>query len=434
MKLWRRLASQSAVIFGARVIGAGVVFLAQAAIARLWGSALLGEYLLIVAAANLAAMIMPLGFHTVGTYFTSEYRARGERRQLTAFMVRAYGQIGVMGLAFLLFGEPLTRFLGETGVALDPVYVPAIIFSMSLAVVFLNGSILVGLKRPFAGFLADALFRPMLIVAAFLFATVLGGSAGNVRMMFWVLAIGYGIVALGHLAIVLRAVAQVTPEESPRPAEWRRWWRFAVPWVIIVAVTDFFFDIDLLLLAGLMDRSTLAVFGVCAKIFSLVAFGVTSVYAVTMPEMFEAEAQADRAGFHQRVGEANLVAAGIAVVIFAMTGLAGPVLLLLFGPGFEAGAVPLTILCLGLVMRSVFGPASLVLSIHDRPYASLPAIACGVIAVAVGNYVLVPPFGLMGAAISALFAITLWSAALWLTALRDTQVDVSIFPRLRRTV
>ncbi|HEV7718208.1 MAG TPA: polysaccharide biosynthesis C-terminal domain-containing protein, partial [Arsenicitalea sp.] len=81
---------------------------------------------------------------------------------------------------------------------------------------------------------------------------------------------------------------------------------------------------------------------------------------------------------------------------------------------------------------SALGPASLVLSVHDRPYASLPAIGLGVLALVGGNMLLVPHFGLMGAALAALISITIWSGAMWLTALKTAGVDVSIYARITR--
>jgi O-antigen/teichoic acid export membrane protein len=151
-----------------------------------------------------------------------------------------------------------------------------------------------------------------------------------------------------------------------------------------------------------------------------------------MPDMFESEARQDRAGFLKKIGDANLVASALAVLLFVMMLVFAPFALMLFGPEFQAGVAPLAVLCLGLVVRSVFGPASLMLSIHDRPYASLPAIAIGIATLVAGNYLLVPQFGLMGAACAALLAITLWSGALWFTALKVAGVDVSIRARLRR--
>ena len=93
MDLRRRLLSQSTVIFAGRLFGAGLVFLAQAAIARYWGAEILGEYLLIIATVNIIGVVMPLGFETIGTYFAAEYRAKGEGRLLRGFMLRAYGHV-----------------------------------------------------------------------------------------------------------------------------------------------------------------------------------------------------------------------------------------------------------------------------------------------------------------------------------------------------
>ena len=143
--------------------------------------------------------------------------------------------------------------------------------------------------------------------------------------------------------------------------------------------------------------------------------------------MFERNAAADRPGFLKQIGEANLVACAISVALFAIVVATGPLLLMLF----QAGVAPLAVLCLGLCIRSLFGPAALVLSIHDRPYATLPAIGLGMGVLVGANILLVPTHGLMGAAVAALAAQTFWSAAMWLTAKRLAGIDVSVGPRLR---
>jgi len=89
-----------------------------------------------------------------------------------------------------------------------------------------------------------------------------------------------------------------------------------------------------------MPHDQLAVFGVCTRIFSLVAFGVGAVYAVTMPDMFESEALKDREGFHKKIGDANLVASGLSVALLGAVLLLSPIAFMLFGPEFQAGVVP----------------------------------------------------------------------------------------------
>jgi O-antigen/teichoic acid export membrane protein len=436
MNLHGRLASQSGIIFAARLGGAGLVFLAQAMIARLWGAELLGEYLLVTATVNLIAVVMPLGFHTVGTYFSAEYRARGERRQFLSFLMRSYGHVVGTFVLLLLAGAPFLTLIGLGHGVLADHFVPVALLAFGTALVYVNGAVLVGLKRPFAGFFADTMFRPMLVMAAFLATMGLASPAEGFSVMLWVVGLGYVAIALVHFGFVITSLNRVPDTMPERPDEARRWWRFALPWVLISLGTDFFFDIDLLLLSHALTREELAIFGVCTRIFSLVSFGVAAVYAVTMPDMFESEAKADRAAFRRKVGEANMVASAISVALFLGIVLTAPWLLLLFGPSFAAGALPLAVLCLALVLRSVMGPASLVLSIHNRPYASLPFVALGIGALVVGNWLLVPPFGLMGAALSAIIAISVWSVGQWWIALRTAGMDVSIMQwfRNRRTV
>ena len=83
-------------LWNARLFGAGLTFLVQVGIARFIGGRRWASYILVMAAVNIIAVVMPLGFETTGTYFAAEYRARGEGRLLRGFMLRAYGHIAAL--------------------------------------------------------------------------------------------------------------------------------------------------------------------------------------------------------------------------------------------------------------------------------------------------------------------------------------------------
>lgn len=429
-----RLLSHSTVLFAARVFGAGLIFLIQAAIARAWGSAVLADYLVLIATINLAAMVMPLGFQTIGSYFAAEYRANGQRGLLMRFLLHGYGLIFAIASVFVVILGGVAAF-GGAGIFPQGLWVPGLVLAVSTALVFVNGALLVGLKRPFAGFLVDGILRPLLIVLAFMFAMVVAEQASALSSMIWVFAGCYAVIAAYYCTVAIRAVLEVDSgqiDEREVADAHTRWWRFAMPWVMISIATDFFFDIDLLILNGLLDKPSVAVFGVCARIFALISFGVTAVYAVLLPDMFEAEARKDRSSFNRQLGDANLVASGLALAMSFGLLLVGPFVLLLFGHEFAQGGMALFLLSLVLVVRAVFGPASMVLSMHDYPWASIPAIAVGLVTLGALNFLLVPMWGVNGAAVSAVIAITVWSALLWYTSRRITGVDVSLLPRLKQ--
>jgi O-antigen/teichoic acid export membrane protein len=432
MDIKKTLLSTSSKVYAGRLSGAALIFLAQAAIARLWGAEVLGEYLLIVATVNIVSVLMPLGFETIGTYFAAEYRARGEGQLLRGFMLRAHWHIAAATVVLFFCGLVALPYFGEPGRVLLLFWLPTCVMAVANALILVNGALMVGLKHPYAGFFADSVFRPILIVASLPIGLLMLAPDQQFAGLIWMIAVGFLGIAIVHFFYVAKVLrAEVEAEVPARPREARRWWRFALPWVIIVLATDFFFDLDLLMLAGLMSKEELAIFGVCTRIFALVSFGVTAIYAVTLPDMFESEANSDRAGFLRKVGDANFAASIFAVVMFVGIAIAAPIALMLFGPEFAVGHIPLTVLSLTLAMRALFGPAALMLSIHDRPYATLPAVVVGTVTLVVANLVLVPRLGLTGAATAALLAQGVWSLSLWLTALHMAKVDVSILPRLR---
>jgi O-antigen/teichoic acid export membrane protein len=431
MSVLRRLASQSLVIFGARLVGSGCAFATQALIARLWSPALLGDYLFVIAAVNIAATAMPLGFQVVGAYFAAEYRAYAAGRSLRTYMRQAYGQTAAIALALAAGGTLAVHIVFGTSAIVRSLWPPGALMAAATAVVYLNGALLSGLKRPIAGLLADILFRPMLALLGFALAASTFKSDPPLAPMLWFAAATYCGVAAIQSGLVLRTIKAMPDGTTPDRGTRARWWRFALPWAVIALATDYFFDIDLVLLSYAMGRDDLAVFGVCARVCSLLGFGVGTVYTLTMPDILEAGARRNAHEFQRRIGDANLAAAALAVILALAMFASGPLLVLFFGARFAAGSLPLGILTLGLVSRAVMGPAPLVLSFHDRPYAALPAAGIGLLSLILANAVLVPTCGLVGAALAAWIAITLWSAALWVTARRDVNVDVSVLPRLK---
>lgn len=430
MSLRRKLLSQSAVVFSMRIGGAGLVFVIQALMARLWGAEVLGQYLVAIAVANLLAICLPLGFQTIGTLFAAEYAAKGDGRNLRHFLLHAYGHIILPGMLILALGAVLAPALGDAGQRLAELWVPIAILAAGTAIIYINGAVLVGLKRPLAGFFADTIFRPLIVAASFGVLAVGGGVA--LGAMLWIMASCYALVALVHFFITLHSARNLPVKDTHRPTELRRWWYFAVPWVVIALASDFFFDIDLLLLSSLMSHEDIAIFGVCTRIFVLASFGVMAIYSISVPGLMEDEARADPRALVGKIADANLIAMGLCAALLAGVAVFGPLVLSIFGPGFEAGLVPLLILTAGLTLRSIFGPAALILSARNFPYANVPAVLAGLLVLLSGNILLVPEMGLTGAALSALAALGVGAGGLWWTALRLTGVDVSILPAVMR--
>src|SRR5690606_17688538 len=148
------------------------------------------------------------------------------------------------------------------------------------------------------------------------------------RLLVWLVSGAYLVVGIGQSLYCLHHARKLPLESQPRQGEGRRWWRFALPWVIIVLATDFFFDLDMIFLAGGMSKEEVAIFGVCARIFMLVSFAVTAVYAVTLPDIFESNVKHGATELHKKIGDTNVVASILALVLLVGVVVGGPLLLL----------------------------------------------------------------------------------------------------------
>lgn len=432
MGLRQQLASKSAILFAVRLGGAGTIFLAQAAIARFWGAAVLGDYLISIATINLLAIVLPLGLQTVGSIFAAEYASNGDGSRLRGFAKLSYGLIIFPGILIAFLVGQLLPFLGEVGSHLQPLWWPISIMALGSATFFVNAAILVGLKRPFLGFFADTMFRPLIIVFAILATYFLIEPKAPVYAILWIMAGSYGAAILIQFAMVVQFLRQL-PQGAPiTKADVKRWFYFALPWIIITLSTDFFFDADLLVLTAFLSKEEIAIFGVCTRVFVLASYGITAVYAVTLPDIMEDATKQNVEGLNQKIGDTNLIATGLSLVLTVAIAVFSPLVFAFFGPKFSAGYGALLILCLSMTVRAVFGPGPLILSSRNKPYASLPAVALGLAVLVLANYLLVPTLHLAGAALAAVISYFAGSVMVWRTTKRITGVDVSVFPALQR--
>lgn len=432
MGLRQQLASKSAILFAARLAGAGTVFLAQAAIARIWGAAVLGEYLVAIATINLLAIVLPLGLQTVGSIFAAEYAANGHGSQLRGFAKLSYGVIIFPGTLIALLIAQVLQFTGETGAQLAPLWSPICIMALGSAVFFVNASILVGVKKPFLAFFADILFRPLLIVFAIVATFFLFDASTPVKTALWVLSLSYVLVIAIQFGIVLKHLHSMPDGPALSQDEVKRWFYFALPWVIITLSTDFFFDADLLILTAFLSKEQIAIFGVITRIFILASYGIAAIYAIILPDIMSDATKNDLEGLNQKIGDTNLIATGLSLVLILGVAIFSPLIFAIFGAQFNAGYFALLILCASMTVRAVFGPGPLILSSQNRPYASLPAVGVGLSMLFVANVVLVPIWHINGAAIAALVSYFAASFMVWRTTKRITNVDVSVFPALGR--
>jgi O-antigen/teichoic acid export membrane protein len=186
------------------------------------------------------------------------------------------------------------------------------------------------------------------------------------------------------------------------------------------------------LVVGTIDGSRAAgVYSVVEKGAELIVLVLVAANMPLAPVIARLHARSDRTGLQhatERVAQASLavslpVAAAFAVFPDTYLGL--------FGASFHAGSLALRILAVAQLVNAAAGPAGNVLIMTGHEHAAVRGVGAGLIVNLVLGIVLVPPFGVTGAAIASASSLVVWNMVLLVLARRRMSVNVTALRWLR---
>ena len=307
-------------------------------------------------------------------------------------------------------------------------------------VVALGGSLVVSVfLAAVSGWVADLLNEPglttgVLLVAASVMAVTIQGAAlaatqgwrsqraftligqildPGLRLLLTALAVWQGLGLIGALwAIVIstwtgavlsvivllrrmRRIERVRPRYDPRPMA-----SFAVvSWASTLATTGLVWT-DTLLLGYLASAEDVGIYTVATRLVGLAIFVLNPINSAFVPHVAHLYHLGDRRGVDTVFGAANRWIIRLSVPAFIMLLVYPEDLLGLFGPGYAAAAAVTVVLAIGQLANAAAGPCGSVLNMTGLVKVSLADnIAALVLNVSL-NLVLIPRYGVIGAALA----------------------------------
>jgi len=428
------LFSTSALLMAARVVGLGAGFGAQILLARLLEPEGLGIFFFATSIAYVVSMIAAFGYPVIAVRFISRYRTRGSDVLKRAFVNRAQrdtaivsvaAMAAVMLLAAIIPGDVTTRL----AVAAAALGIPA--WALSRIYASIAGAI-----RQFAlSYVLNLLWRPIL----FLF--VMGGVAVFFATPSPIMAalvfsfVAVIIVTLQFVGLLRHFPSIVEPTSADRRLVYQ--WRLAsVPLLILAGFSTLINDLNLALLGAIISKSDLAVFGVCLKLALIVEYAVSLIHELAAPDISDALARKQTSVVENVVARANIAAVAATLGAFVCVAIFGRYILSVFGPDFVRAFPILVVLVASQFIRAAFGPTMLTLISAGAQKSVVVVFSIAIAGFALGNLMLVPMFGLAGAAAAFVVMTGFWTASLALISKRKIGVRLDIaasFVVLRRS-
>jgi len=239
------------------------------------------------------------------------------------------------------------------------------------------------------------------------------------------------IAMTGQMVVLNRKLADHI-EPGPKAYDIGGWLAVSLPILLVESFYLLLSYTDVLVLQQFRPSDEVGVYFAVVKTLALVSFIHYAMAATTAHRFAEYHALGDKPRLSAYVAHAIQWTFWPSLAATSLLLALGKPLLWLFGPQFVQGYPVMLILVVGFLFRSSMGPAEFLLNMLGEHKICAVVLAMTAVLNIALNLVLVPVFGLIGAAtatsISLVAAALMHYAVVW----RRLDIDIAVWRNLRR--
>jgi O-antigen/teichoic acid export membrane protein len=411
-------------VFLIRVASAILAFGSQVLLARWMGTFEFGIYVYVWTWVLLVGQAIDLGLGTAAQRFIPEYRERGFVALLRGFVSGSRWLAVSIALGITVIGACGVRLIEPW---LDDYMVIPLYLACVTMPAYALANVQEGISRSYdwvALAMAPAYVARQLLLTVLMAAAYFAHLPMTAVTAMIVAGVSIWLPTLWQMLLVNRRLAKRI-EPGPKAYEFRIWLTTALPILMVEGFYSLLAYTDVLVLQHFRSPSEVAIYYAAAKTLALVSFIYYSVSATTAHRFSTYHVAGDRKGLSAFISQSikwtfwPSLAATVLLLIF------GRPMLSLFGPQFTDGYFLMFVLAFGLLARAAIGPIERLLNMlgEQRICATVYATAFGV---NLGLcFVLIPLFGMLGAAIATASALTIESILLYIVT--KTRLGFHVF-------
>lgn len=414
--------------FGLHVTEAGVGFVTAVVLARVLGTAEYGAYAFAISLAGFLTIPALFGYNTLAVKEIAALSAVRNWSSLRAFLSGALIRVLLSASLVIIAGFVL---LTHEAINLAPNMRAAALVSLALVllntIVRLYEGFLSGIGRVVIAKVPDKAFRPIifLFLALGTYLSFVGLEQGVYAVVLNVLATGLGLLLLLTLWYRYHPI-EIGRSPSVRNTE-NQGFRQALYFALIAGVSVLNAQADVLMLGFMSSADNVGVYRIASRVASLVIFALIAVGASLAPRISALYTKGDHSELQSLAFKGALATSVIGLPIALVLIFVGDWILLLFGRDFQAGAVALSLLSIGHLINAFVGIVAVLLSMtgHEQKLAKIFAIAA--LLNVLLNAVLIPLYGVVGAASATAVSGILLNLSLAFVAYRVLGVNPTVF-------
>lgn len=427
----RRMALAS---YSVRVASAAIAYVSQVLLARFMGTFEYGIFAAVWVAAALFGSIAAIGFPTAVVRYVPQYRERGQQSLLRGVIAGSRVMAAAAATVLAASAAVVLWLLGDivTSYYVLPLFLGAVTVPM-VALAETQDGIARAFNWATIALWPTFIVRPLLILGFMLIAVLAGAEPTAVTALYSVIFAAW-VATIGQLVWLQRRVANTVPA-GPRTYETRAWLSLALPMLVVEGAFNLLINVDILLVGYYLQPDQVGVYFAASKTLALVHFVYYAVRASGAQRFAQYHASGDKERLRAFVNDTLHWTFWPSLAMVVIVLVLGKPLLWMFGPSFGSGYPLLAILSIGILARASIGPAETLLIMAGQQRACV-FVSLATLAFAVGiNVLLIPMWGLYGAAWASSLTLIVESIALGILAQArlglGTWIVLAMFRRMR---
>ncbi|MFK5949805.1 MAG: oligosaccharide flippase family protein [Methylococcales bacterium] len=417
--------------FSISIIAAVIVFISNILIARFIGVTQYGIYIYALTWINLLALLCQLGMRTSLLRFVSAYRVNGEWGLLRG-VLQTSAKYSLLASIIIGATTAVVIWFLKDNISPDQfsTFLVALFILPLISVAALRQASLRALKRVVRAEIPDSLIRPLIIMSlSTLMFVLLQGDLQAVDIMMYNLVAAFVAFTIGTLWLI-RALPDEVYKSKPVYSE-REWLSVSLPLFFMSGMSLLLHKTDIIMIGIYLDAEQVGVYAIASRIAGLMTFGLSAANAIVAPMISELYSTNQHQKLQRMI---TLAARGIAfftLVVFIVMVLLGDFLLGLFGEAFVVAYVPLIVLLVGQAINALAGSVGYLMSMTGHQMQAAKIVGLSAVVNIVANFMLIPVFGIIGAAVATAVTTALWNFLMFYYVLRTLNINSTVLSRLK---
>ena len=408
----------------------GAALLLSIVMARLLGVEGFGVYVFCISLIQFFVIPAMLGGQHILVREVAAYQSQEAFQHLKGLLLR-FRQLSItISICLALLAAGLGLWFYRDSPILIP-FLAALLIIPFKALMELQGASLRGLRHVLLGQVAHTLYPTMVIV-------LVGGmfwlTRGNLdpagALSAHVLS---ALVLVGAGYIVLQRALPEQTKQIPPKYDTHRWIKSVLPFIFLGGMQVLNKETPVVLLGILHEADQAGLYRVAERGAALVSFGLLAVNMTIAPTVSRMVSNGEYRRLQRLIHKSMLAILGFALPVALVLLLMGPWLLsIAFGQEYVPAYKPMAILCIGQLINSGMGSVALILNMAGLETITARGVAVAAAAGLVLHALLIPTWGIEGAAVAAVCSLATWNILLCVALYKKTGIISIYLPGLGR--